>query len=89
MIFNLVVVKNRHIICDITDYEKCDQLQIDVNSVYDWAHVNNMVFNPHEFNYVSFNGSMTPEGGFGIIVIIISEISNRMDMFRRFSEIFK
>ena len=24
------------------DIEKCDQLQIDPNSVYDWAHVNNM-----------------------------------------------
>ena len=26
----------------INDIEKCDQLQIDLNSVYDWAHVNNM-----------------------------------------------
>ena len=24
----------------INDIEKCDQLQIDFNSVYDWAHVN-------------------------------------------------
>ena len=29
----------------ITDIEKCDQLQIDLNSVYDWAHVNNMFCN--------------------------------------------
>ena len=29
----------------INDIEKCDQLQIDLNSVYDWAHVNNMFFN--------------------------------------------
>ena len=28
----------------INDIEKCDQLQIDLNSVYDWAHVNNMFF---------------------------------------------
>ena len=28
----------------------------------DWAHVNNMVFNAQKFNYVSFNGSMTPCG---------------------------
>ena len=46
----------------INDIEKCDQLQIDLNSVYDWAHVNSMFFNAHKFNYVSFNGSMTPRG---------------------------
>ena len=28
----------------INDIEKCDQLQIYLNSVYDWAHVNNMFF---------------------------------------------
>ena len=33
----------------IDDIEKCDQLQIDLNSVYDWAHVNNM-FNANKFN---------------------------------------
>ena len=26
----------------INDIEKCDQLQIDLNSVYDWAHLSNM-----------------------------------------------
>ena len=46
----------------INDIEKCDQLQIDLNSVYDWAHVNNMFFNAQKFNYVSFNGSMMPCG---------------------------
>ena len=46
----------------INDIEKCDQLQIDLNSVYDWAHVNNMFFNAQKFNYVSFNGSMTQCG---------------------------
>ena len=30
----------------INDIEKCDQLQIDLNSVYDWAHVNNMFLIP-------------------------------------------
>ena len=44
----------------INNIEKCDQLQIDLNSVYDRAHVNKMFFNAHKFNYVSFNGSMTP-----------------------------
>ena len=46
----------------INDIGKCDQLQIDLNSVYDWAHVNNMFFNVQKFNCVSFNGSMTPCG---------------------------
>ena len=37
----------------INDTEKRDQLQINLNSVvYDWAHVNNMFFNAHKFNYV-------------------------------------
>ena len=40
----------------INDIEKCDELQIDLNSVY--GHV----FNAQKFNYVSFNGSMTPCG---------------------------
>ena len=44
----------------INDIEKCDQFQIDLNSVYDWAHVNNLYFNAQKFNYVSFNGSVTP-----------------------------
>ena len=30
----------------INDIEKCDQLQIDLNSVYDSAHVNNMFLMP-------------------------------------------
>ena len=33
-----------------------------INSVYDWAHVNNMFFYVQKFNYVTFNGSMTPCG---------------------------
>ena len=30
----------------INDIAKCDQLQIDINSVYDWDHVNNMFLMP-------------------------------------------
>ena len=46
----------------INDIEKCDQLQIDLNSVFDWAQVNNMLFNAQKIYYVPFNGSMTPRG---------------------------
>ena len=35
----------------INDIEKCDQLQIDLNSVYDWAHVNNMFLMPRNLMY--------------------------------------
>ena len=44
----------------INAIEKGDQLQIDLNSVYNWDHVNNMFFNAQKFNNVSFNGSVTP-----------------------------
>ena len=36
----------------INDIGKCDQLQIDLNSVYEWAHVNSTFFNAQKFNYV-------------------------------------
>ena len=36
----------------INAIEKCDQPQIDLNSVYDWAHEHNMFFNAQKFNYV-------------------------------------
>ena len=67
----------------INDIEKCDQLQIDLNSVYDWAHVHNMFLNAHKFNYVSFNGYMTP-CGFNVYtnpnMEIISPSRNVLDM---------
>ena len=47
---------------DTRVYSCINDIQIDLNSVYDWAHVNNMFFNTQKFNYVSFNGSMTPCG---------------------------
>ena len=46
----------------INAIEKCNQFQIYLNSIYEWAHVNNMFFNAQQFNDVSFNGSMTPCG---------------------------
>ena len=33
---------NNRVYSCINDVEKCDQLQIDLKFVYDWAHVNNM-----------------------------------------------
>ena len=43
----------------INDIEKCNQLQIDLNSVYDWAHVNNMFLMPR--NLIMYH-LMTPCG---------------------------
>ena len=36
---------------DVTD---CDNLQLDLNAVYDWASSNNMFFNSKKFSYVCF-----------------------------------
>ena len=37
----------------INDIEKSDQLQININSVSDWAHVNNMFLMP--INLIMYN----------------------------------
>ena len=36
------VVDDTRVYSCINDIDKCDQLQIDLNSIYDWARVNNM-----------------------------------------------
>ena len=43
----------------ITDVSDCDNLQFDLNMIYDWAITNNMFFNPQKFHYVSFNTDPT------------------------------
>ena len=63
----------------INDIEKCDQLQIDFNSVYDWAHVSNMFFNV-QINYVSFNGSMASYVYTNPNMEIISPSRNVLDL---------
>ena len=40
--------------------EDCDLLQADLDSVYDWADANNMLFNSRKFNYVCFSSSTLP-----------------------------
>ena len=39
---------------DVTD---CDNLQYDLDTVYDWASSNNMFFNSKKFSYVSFSSN--------------------------------
>lgn len=39
--------------------EDCDSLQTDLNSVYDWAVTNNMVFNSKKFQYISLYPRLT------------------------------
>ena len=41
---------------DVTD---CDNLQLDLNAVYDWASSNNMFFNSKKFSYVCFISKVT------------------------------
>ena len=43
-------------VADVTD---CDNLQFDVDTVYDWASSNNMFFNLIFFSYVSFSSNGT------------------------------
>jgi len=44
---------------NITCIEQCDFLQTDLNTVYEWATVNNMMFNSNKFNYMSFHVAST------------------------------
>ena len=41
---------------DVTD---CDNLQLDLNAVYDWASSNNMFFNSKKFSYVCFSSNVS------------------------------
>ena len=41
----------------IYSVDDCDSLQSDLQSVYDWAHSNNMVFNSGKFNHLCFSAS--------------------------------
>ena len=41
---------------DVTD---CDNLQLDLNAVYDWAASNKMFFNSKKFSYVCFSSNVS------------------------------
>ena len=41
---------------DVTD---CDNLQFDLNAVYDWASSNNMFLNSEMFSYVCFSSNVS------------------------------
>ena len=41
----------------IYSVDDCDSLQSDLQSVYDWTHSNNMVFNSGKFNHLCFSAS--------------------------------
>ena len=43
----------------VRDVTGCDNLQLDLNAVYDWASSNNMVFNPKKFSYVCFSSNVS------------------------------
>ena len=44
---------------DVGDVTDCDNLQLDLNAVYDWASSNNTVFNSKKFSYVCFSSNMS------------------------------
>ena len=43
----------------IADVSNCDNLQYDLNMIYDWAITNNMFFNTQKCHYVFFNTDPT------------------------------
>ena len=49
----MILINVSMILRNVTNFK------IDIYSVYDWAHVNNMFINAQKFYYVSFTGSMT------------------------------
>ena len=44
---------------NITEADDCDNLQYDLNSIYNCAVHNNMFFNPEKFHYISFSSSLS------------------------------
>ena len=43
----------------VGDIADCDNLQLDLNAVYDWASSKNMFFNSKKFSYVCFSSNMS------------------------------
>ena len=44
---------------NISEADDCDNLQYDLNSIYNWAVHNNMFFNSEKFHYISFSSSLS------------------------------
>ena len=44
---------------DIAKAGDCDNLQYDMNSIYNWAVHNNMFFNSEKFHYISFSSYLS------------------------------
>ena len=44
---------------NIAEADNCDNLQYDLNSIYNWAVHNNMFFNSEKFHYISFSSSLS------------------------------
>ena len=40
---------------DVTD---CDNIQLDLNAVYDWVSSNNMFFNSKKFSYICYKSNL-------------------------------
>ena len=44
---------------NIAEADDCDNLQYDLNSIYNWAVHNNMFYNSEKFHYISFSSSLS------------------------------
>ena len=47
---------------NITQADDCDNLQSDLNTIYNWALYNIMFFNSQKFHYVSYSSSLSSNG---------------------------
>ena len=47
---------------NIAEADDCDNLQYDLNSIYNWAVHINMLFNSEKFHYISFSSSLSSNG---------------------------
>ena len=63
---------------NIAEADDCDNLQYDLNSIYNWAVHNNMLFNPEKFHYISFSSSLS-FNSYNVYAIPNMEIINPSD----------
>ena len=47
---------------NIAEADDCDDLQYDLNSIYNWAVHSNMFFDSEKFHYISFSSSLSFNG---------------------------
>ena len=63
---------------NIIEADDCDNLQYDLNSIYNWAVQNNMFFNSDKFHYSSYRSSLS-SNSYNVYANLNMEIINSSD----------